>query len=66
MLVLSRKIGEEIVANGVTFKILGMQGGRVRVGIVAPPEVPIKRGELAEKDARVAAGTDCQEVSGTR
>lgn len=61
MLVLSRKIGEEIVANGVTFRILGVQGGRVRVGIVADPSVPIKRGELTAKEEASAARIDADQ-----
>ena len=57
MLVLSRKIGEEIyVPNcGVAIKVLGVKGGGVRLGIAAPAEIPVHRAELWE---RIAA-TDC-------
>ena len=48
MLVLSRKTDESIVINeNVTVVILSVQGGRVRVGIEAPKEVPIMRREIA-------------------
>lgn len=48
MLVLSRRAGEEVVLPGVLVKvvILGVSGGRVRVGVVAPADVVVLRGEL--------------------
>jgi len=47
MLVLSRKVGESIVINEeVTLEILQIKGNQIRVGIVAPREVRIRRGEL--------------------
>jgi carbon storage regulator len=47
MLVLSRKRGEGIVVgNGVTVTVLGVEGDRVRLGFVAPAEVPIHREEV--------------------
>lgn len=47
MLVLSRKPGEKVViGENVTITVLEA-GGRVRIGIEAPPEVRILRGELA-------------------
>ncbi|EMI46099.1 carbon storage regulator CsrA [Rhodopirellula sp. SWK7] len=48
MLVLSRKTDESIVINeNVTAVILSVQGGKVRIGIEAPKEVPIMRREIA-------------------
>jgi carbon storage regulator len=48
MLVLSRKPGEKLVlAEGITVTILEVAGRRVRIGIDAPDEVPILRGERA-------------------
>jgi carbon storage regulator CsrA len=49
MLVLSRRVGEEIIVPGcnLTFRVLAVRGQRVRLGISAPPQVPILRGELA-------------------
>lgn len=47
MLVLSRKQGEKIVIGpNITLVVVGVQGDRVRLGIDAPPEVPILREEL--------------------
>ena len=48
MLVLSRKIGEEIVMpiRGVNIVVLAIHGTRVRLGIEAPPEEPVHRAEL--------------------
>lgn len=48
MLVLSRKPGEKIrVGAHITLTVIEVQGNRVRLGIDAPPEVPILRSELA-------------------
>jgi len=47
MLVLSRKENESIVIDGrITVRIVRVQGGRVRVAIEAPREVPVRRSEL--------------------
>ena len=46
MLVLSRKVGEEIVVGDIRIRIVGGKGSRVTVGIDAPVDVPIMRGEL--------------------
>ena len=50
MLVLSRKQGEAIViGDGVTVTVVGIQGGRVKLGFYAPAEVPIHREETYQK-----------------
>jgi carbon storage regulator len=47
MLVLSRRIGEEIViADEIRVAIIGVKGQRVRVGITAPRSVTVARSEL--------------------
>ncbi len=47
MLVLTRKPREEIrIGNGITITILRVKGQQVRVGIEAPNDVRIVRGEL--------------------
>jgi carbon storage regulator len=47
MLVLTRKCGESIrVADNIVFTILECAGGQVRVGITAPPQLPIHREEV--------------------
>jgi carbon storage regulator len=48
MLVLSRKANESLVIDGnVTVRVLGINGNRVRLGIEAPPEIRVRRAELA-------------------
>lgn len=48
MLVLSRRVGERIVINeNIVVTVVRVDGGRVRLGIEAPPEVSIIRQELA-------------------
>ena len=50
MLVLSRKRGEMItIGNEVTVKVLAIQGDRVKLGVVAPTEVPVHRQEIHER-----------------
>jgi carbon storage regulator len=52
MLVLSRKRGEAItIGNGVTITVLSVHGDRVKLGIVAPVEVPVHRQEVQERIA---------------
>jgi len=47
MLVLRRKVGETIVLDGViSVSVLAVEGERVKIGIVAPPDVAIVREEL--------------------
>ena len=47
MLVLSRKLGEQIcIGSGIRVTVLGIQKGRVRLGLAAPREVQIHRREL--------------------
>jgi carbon storage regulator len=47
MLVLTRRLGERIViANNIIVEVVGVQGGRVRLGIQAPSDVPVVRQEL--------------------
>jgi carbon storage regulator len=47
MLILSRKVHQEIViGNGISITIVAIRGKQVRLGIKAPPQVPIRRDEL--------------------
>jgi carbon storage regulator len=65
MLVLTRKIGEEIVINGnIRVIITGVHGNRVRVGIKAPPEVQIDRAELHARRAEFAVSGSATAVAG--
>ncbi|MDE0816873.1 MAG: carbon storage regulator [Pirellulaceae bacterium] len=50
MLILSRKVGEQILlGKDVILTIVKTSTGTVRIGITAPPEVTIARGELIER-----------------
>jgi carbon storage regulator len=52
MLVLTRKVGEEIViGDGIRVKVVSVQGDRVRVGIDAPRDVPVDRLEIHQRRA---------------
>jgi carbon storage regulator CsrA len=55
MLVLNRRIGETIrvdTSDGpITIMVTDVVGCHSRIGIEAPPEVKIRRGELLEPDA---------------
>lgn len=47
MLVLSRKLNEEIVIDGrIRIQVLQVKGKTIRLGISAPDDVKILRGEL--------------------
>ena len=49
MLVLSRKVGEKIViGDNITVVVNRVSGNRISLGIEAPSDVRIIRGELAE------------------
>lgn len=49
MLVLSRKQDESIMlGDDISVRVLGCQNGRVKLGIVAPKELPIHRREIYE------------------
>lgn len=50
MLVLSRKKDESIVINNdITVTVVEIRGDKVRLGIVAPKEVPVHRQEVFER-----------------
>ncbi len=48
MLVLTRKLGEDIVIDGlnITIKVVQVRGKQVRLGIECPKEVKVYRGEV--------------------
>jgi len=50
MLVLNRKVGEEIkIGDDITIVVLESSSYAVRVGIAAPKEVSVHRGEIYDK-----------------
>ena len=59
MLVLSRKVGEKLVIDGnITVEVVKIQGNRITLGIQAPSDVKILRGELNQKQPK----TDSMEI----
>lgn len=60
MLVFSRKVGEGVVlpSCGVVVTVTRVAGKRVRLGVLAPPDVQVHRGEVAQ---RILQGTDVRE-----
>jgi len=58
MLVLSRKKNESIVINNdITVTVVEIRGDKVRLGVVAPKEVPVHRQEVFEAIHGQGAGT---------
>ena len=52
MLVLTRRVGEEIVIDGnIRVVVTAVEGNKVRLGISAPPWVTVNRKEVHERRA---------------
>lgn len=50
MLVLTRRMGEEIViAGNIRVKVVALDGRRIRLGVVAPKAVCVDRAEVYEQ-----------------
>jgi carbon storage regulator len=50
MLVLSRRVGEEIIINdNIRVTVVAVKGDRVRLGIVAPRDVTVDRSEVHQR-----------------
>ena len=50
MLVLSRRLEETVViGDGIVIKVVDIRGDTVRLGIEAPRDVPVHRGEVYER-----------------
>lgn len=50
MLVLTRKLGEQIViGDGIRVTVVGIGPGRVKIGVEAPPHVRVDRQEVYQK-----------------
>ena len=58
MLVLTRKVGEQICIPqlDVVFTVLGVHGGKVRLGITAPQEIAVVREELLSRESEKQKG----------
>jgi carbon storage regulator len=58
MLVLTRRIGEELlIGDHILVTVLTVKGNRVRLGITAPSSVPVARSELLAERPKDAGAT---------
>jgi carbon storage regulator len=65
MLVLTRRIGEQIVIDGViTVAVVAILGDKARLGITAPPSVRVDRSEVHER--RLSSRLAVQKSRGPR
>jgi len=49
MLILTRRIGESIqIGDDIVIMVTDVQGSQIRLGIEAPPDIKILRGELLD------------------
>jgi carbon storage regulator len=67
MLVLSRQRDESImIGDNVQITIVDIRGDKVRLGIVAPTEIPVHRKEVYEaiqRENRKAAGVTTEDLA---
>jgi carbon storage regulator len=64
MLVLTRRIGEEIlIADNVRVMVVAIKGKRVRLGITAPTDVAVTRPELVAECSKKTAVSPCMGMS---
>lgn len=53
MLILTRRPNETVVVGGnVVLTVLDIKGGQVRIGVKAPRDVTVNRGEIQERIER--------------
>ncbi len=61
MLVITRKANEEIViGDNIVLKVISNGNGRVKLGIEAPKDVRIARGEIAFREELIAEAKEKQ------
>jgi len=68
MLVLSRQRDETIViGDDIEIKVVDIRGDKVRLGITAPPHIPVHRKEVYEaiqRENQAAAGVKPEDLAG--
>lgn len=64
MLILSRKLDEQIViGDGIVITVVSIRGGKVRIGVEAPPNVTIHRQEVLQSQTNKPGTRPSQEPS---
>jgi carbon storage regulator len=64
MLVLNRRIGEEIlIGDNIRVGVVAIQGKKVRIGITAPRSIPVTRTELLPESS-VGRGAGAADKNG--
>jgi carbon storage regulator len=59
MLVLTRRIGEEIlIGDDIRVTVVAVQGGKVRLGVAAPDSVRVDRREVRERVSRFKGASE--------
>ncbi|MCK9211160.1 MAG: carbon storage regulator CsrA [Ignavibacteriaceae bacterium] len=65
MLILTRKIDEEIIIDSqIKIKIISISENNIKLGITAPPNIEILRGEIYEKVVQSTREAFSQSKSG--
>jgi carbon storage regulator len=60
MLVLTRKIGHQIVIDGnIIVTIVAIEGNRIRLGVQAPKDITVDRAEVHQRKREVP-DTECR------
>ena len=66
MLVLTRRVGEEIaIGENVRLRVVAVQGRRIRLGVAAPKSVHVRREEVSATE-RDPAGVTAPELPSLR
>lgn len=64
MLILTRKINEEIIINSdIRIKILSISENQIKIGISAPENMEILRGEIFERVKQIAISLPNEKVN---
>ena len=67
MLVLTRKIGEQIrIGDNVTVRVLEVRGSQVRLGVDAPADVRIYREEIYHPEREANGAAEPATANGSR
>jgi carbon storage regulator len=62
MLVLTRRVGEEIVIDGkIRVKVVAANAGRVRMAVEAPPTIRIDRKEIHVRRSEFVPASELEE-----